>query len=536
MNLFTNMRALRLEITGPEFKNFALLLLASIAVFFVFKCAGFYTVEKISSAFFLIVLGVAAAGSFLKMSDFVLPSRIVLRTIFGLFGLYVLAAYPTMPDAGLSALDGWLLHYGRFVAAGFAALALLRPSFGLVLLAYIFWFKGQLSAFFIAKLSVTDYMPLIEVAAFIVIAQMIWMVFARLKLYPPEAPRDERILNTGEKIFLCAVAVHMANYFYSAVQKILIGDHPLSWVLENQTQVLTSNALAYGQLPISFSPFLTGLSYDGLALLIVAVNFVLFFGQLFSLIALLRVRWGIWTTLFYDLTHVVIFITSGIFFYKWIILNLSVVMALETLKKRVVSPAIGLLLMCMVVSAPAAFWVAHLGWWDTPQTNIEYFSAITKDGREIKVPSNYFGGFSIAVGQQRLIPDKTEGFLPTTTYGLTRDQHIMEQGLACRLENGAGDVITTVFADPENKIEPFIRAYHQWVLKRAGPDGHWSFDLYPHHIFSFPWDFTAFNTLNLNDIATYRYTIQSACVRMEKGRAVITVTKEGHHDIRLDTP
>jgi hypothetical protein len=525
---------LKAESATVEFRQFALLLVVSVLMFFGFKCAGFYTVEKINGAFLVVALGTAAAGAFLKMTDFVMPSRILLRTIFGLFGLYALAAYPTMPAAGLSALDAFLLDYGRFIAAGFALLSLWRPSFGLVLLAYIFWFKGTLSDFFVAKLSVTDYMPLIEVGAFLVIAQMVLAGFKKFSLFRDLPVIDERTFKTGEKIFMFAVAVHLSNYFYSAWQKILVGDHPLSWALHNQTQALISNAQTYGQLPISFSPFLGAFSYEWLAFFIVPVNFILFFGQLFSLIALLRVRWGIWTTLFYDLTHVVIFITSGIFFYKWIILNLSIVMALETLKARVVTPAIGALLILMVLTAPLGFWVARLGWWDTPQTDIEYFSAVTKDGRVIKIPSNYFGGFSIAFGQQRIITDKSAGFLPTQTYGLTRDQRVMEQGLACALENGQGDVIGETFADPNNKIEPFIRAYHGWVLQKAGEDGHWLFDLYPHHIFSFPWEFGEFNALNLNDIAAYRYTIESACIRMDNGKIVKTVTKEGHHDIRIE--
>jgi len=522
------------EIVTPEFKQFALLLAVSVVIFFGFKCAGFYAVEKISAAFLLVALGTAVTGVFMKMTDFVLPSRILLRTIFGLFGLYALAAYPTMPVDGLGALDAFLLQYGRFVAAGFAALSMWRPSFGLVLLAYIFWFKGELSAFFVTKLSVTDYMPLIEVAAFLVIAQMVLAGFKKFSLYRDTPIVDERILRTGEKIFMFAVAAHMSNYFYSAWQKIIIGDHPLSWVLHNQTQALISNAQAYGQLPISFSPFLTAFSYEWLEFFIVPVNFILFFGQLFSLIALLRIRWGIWTTLFYDLTHVVIFVTSGIFFYKWIILNLSVVMALETLKRRLVSPAIGALLVLMVLSAPLAFWVAKLGWWDTPQSNIEYFSAVTNDGHVIKMPSNYFGGFSITLGQQRIIMDKSAGFLSTETYGLTHNQRVMEQAMSCSLKNGSGNVIKTVFADKNNKIEPFIKAYHGWVLQKAGEDGHWLFDLYPHHIFSFPWDFDKFNDLNLNDIVAYRYTIESACILVKDGKVNTSITKEGHHDIRVN--
>ena len=530
---------LRQEITSAAFRRLFFLLMAAIAVFFLFKVIVFYAVEDVHTLFGLGAFAMAAAGARLRMSDFVLPSRILLRTIFGLFGLYALAAYPTMPGDSLPPMDGLLLHYGRFFAAGFAVLSLFRPSFGLILLTYVLWFKGTLGHFIGTTLSVTDYMPLIEVATFLVIARMVQAVFEKRGWMDSVPPADDSTLATGEKIFLLAIAVHMANYFYSAHKKIVIGDHALSWVFENQTQALVSNADAYGQFPFSFSPFLTAFSHDALGAIVVLSNLLLFAGQLFSLFALFRIRWGVWTTLFYDLTHVVIFVASGIFFYKWIILNLSIVMALETMKRRIVTPGLQLLLMAMILASPLCFFVAHLGWWDTPQTNIEYFSAVTKDGRAVRIPSNYFGAFSIVLGQQRMIFDKSNGFVPTSTYGMTRDQRLMEQGLTCSIPLKAvhnHDVIAETFANPDNKITPFIQNYHRWVLSHAGADGHWLFDAYPHHIFSFPWGYDEFYALNLNDIVAYRYTVEAACVDVQDGKVAVTVQKEGHHDIPVSEP
>jgi hypothetical protein len=311
-------------------------------------------------------------------------------------------------------------------------------------------------------------MPLIEVSAFLVISQMLTSTFNRYKALPPEY-EEETALKTGEKIFLFGIAIHMANYFYSGMIKILIGDHPLSWVLHNKTYLLISNSAALGQLPISFSDNLTALTYMALAFLIIPTNFILLSGQLFSLFALLRIRWAIWTTLFYDLTHIIIFFTSGIFFYKWIILNLSIVLALETMKRRVVSPAIGLMLMSMVILSPSLFFVARLGWWDTPAINIESFSVITKDAKIIRVPSNYFGSFSVTIAQNRMVNEKENGFLTTGTYGAVMDQRSMEQAVSCTLPVQAAEKDNTIdltFANPDNRVSRFIRIITHGHLTR----------------------------------------------------------------------
>jgi hypothetical protein len=514
------LQVLKEELGGAEFKATARLLAASLAMFLVFKVFVVYPLENVHTAFGAGALLLAGLGFGLRMADFVLPARIVLRTIFGLFGFYVLAAYPTMPAEGLNAFDAALLSYGRFPAAALALAALWRPSLGLVMLGYVLWFKAKLGQFIGADLSVTDYMPLIEVAAFLVIARMVQAGFERRGWMGPLPAAG---VPTGEKFFLLAVAVHLANYFYSALKKIEISDYPWGWIAENKTQALIANAWAYKQLPVSFSPELTLFSYENLAAVVVLSNALLFSGQVFALFALLRVRWAIWTTLFYDLTHAVIFV-----------LNLSIVMALETMKKRVITPALALMLMGMVLVAPLFFFVAHLGWWDTPQTNIEYFEAVTKDGKTARVPSNYFGSFSVVVAQQRLIFDKSHGFLPTSTYGLTRDPALMRQALDCTVPVGAGDVIAETFAQPDNTLEAFVKRYHSWVLGHAvDENGHWLFDLYPHHIFSSFWEFPEFNRLNLNDIVAYRYIVEAACVHEKDGALRVDVIKKGQHDIRI---
>lgn len=491
-----------------------------------------------NAAGFAASLLVALACARVKITSLPAANRIVLRVILGLFCLYLLASFPTLPLDHLDPLSHVLMGQGRYAAALCAAIGFFRPSFGLIPLIYVVWYKGVLSRFMGYEISWTDYTPLVEVGLVITFSALIWAGISRFSFWRPliDVKKDQQTLLPLEKLFLLSVAVHMANYFHSGFKKLWLGDNVLSWALHNKTQYLISNAEALGQLPTSFSDTLTGLSYQALAFVVVPTNFILLAGQLLALVALFRIRWGITATLFYDLTHAVIFVTSGIFFYKWIALNAAIVMALNTMRKKTVPIFLRALILATIILSPGVFFVANLGWWDTPALNVERIDAVTRDGREIAVPSNFWGAFSVRMAQQRLIADKSDGFFPTGTYGATPRQEDMRTAESCGFKlppAGQSDVIDKTFAQ-DSRIEDFIRNYHQWALNRAGEKGNWIYDLYPHHIFSSPWEFMDFMKVDLHDIVAYRYSITAICASMDRGAMKKVVVREKSHVILIE--
>lgn len=290
------------------------------------------------------------------------------------------------------------------------------------------------------------------------------------------------------------------------------------------------------QFPLSFSPWLSAFSYEAFEIIVIPSNFLIFVGQLCALFALCRIRWALWTTIFYDVTHIIIFVCSGIFFYKWILLNTSVVIALKTLKNKVITPVLAISLMMVIIAAPKLFFVAKLGWWDTSALNIERIHAITKDDKIIAVPTNFFGGFSVRMAQQRLIWDKSNGFFQTGTYGITLKKNVMEaanQHSLKILDVKDGDAIENYFSQQDNLIELFIKKHHRWALQSKGSKNNWFFDAYTHHIFSMPWEYEEFNNLDLDDIVAYRYSIESVYLGYENGVFTRSVIRENHHDIPI---
>ena len=527
---------------------------ACIGLFTVFKLAVLVPVKGDVQVLSIVLTAlIACYGRDLYSSHMPKAMLVIVRTISTLFGVYLLLSFPTFDETlaeyGFSAFQMFFIEYGRFIGFACAIAGWFYPAWGLITIVMVLYIKGACEHVFGYVISVTDYKPLIEMYCILVLSAILWLKSSRLKvsstyiIFKQSAKdalqEDNKSLTILEMVTLLGVSAHLANYFYSGLKKILIAENPVHWAWENTTYNLLPNAQALGQLPIGFSEEFSTLVYDALIPMNVFNNYLIHIIQLFAIIAICRIRWALWTTLFYDLTHVVIFIVSGIFFYKWIILNISIVMALETIRNKTVRPLFALFLMSFIIISPAMFFVAKLGWWDTPALNVESIYAITKDGRFVEVPTNFWGSFSVTIAQQRLVWDKEQGYLPTGTYGIIFGIDNVRRAKACdfdkELLNAKPDAIEKTFAEERGeKIVAFIQRYHEWAKEMSGDKNNWSYNLYPHHIFSFPWTFADFRALDIDDIVAYRYSIKSYCdLKFKEGRLEKTFIKEGYYDIPI---
>ncbi len=454
------------------------------------------------------------AGFRIKMADLPYEVKIVLRTVFSLFAFYFVAAHPVvLDDYPMTGLQKFEMTYGPYVFAALLIGALFRPALAVFPLIEVVWQKKMLMAFSSIKLSMTDYAPLIEISIFMVI-------FIAITDYLLKSQRVNNCLINGSGrdrtklfreestfAFLFAFSVHMANYFYSGHEKVVIGNNFLDWPLHNETYHLISNAFAVGQLPLTLVPGLAEQFFNLFSHTYVLSNLLIFFGQLFAIVCIFRIRWALWTTLFYDLTHAVIFVVSGIFFYKWIILNLSLVWALKSMRGYKIPHQIKILMLFFVLSAPAGFFVARLGWWDTPMLERETYEAVFKDGEKEVIPTNFWRSYSLGFAQQRSnMPDYSSGVLPTYTYGITKERSVMASNICNeKLEFDA--------SDPKLKLSPklvdFIKGYLTYSLANFGQNKY--YDVFPHHIFSMFWEFDGFRTSNKENIIEINYRHDAIC-------------------------
>jgi hypothetical protein len=315
---------------------------------------------------------------------------------------------------------------------------------------------------------------------------------------------------------MAAIAVHFSNYFYSGIVKmghfvdLIDGIHFWTWTVENPTYVLINNAWYSGNLPIAGFPKLTQHVFDFMKAVAIPANFIVISTQIICIICLFKITWTKFITIFYDLLHLTIFITTGIFFWKWIILNTAIATALFSVRKVKIPKMVVLFLMLVVLFSPFVFNIVKLGWLDTRANNIAYLLVIDKAGREYRVPSNYFGALSITFAQQR-IGRPFEGFFKTGTFGNSYDYDVFLESNSCQsiqLESSK----KALTREEVETLSSFISRHHRYIIENVNEKGHFLYDAFPHHIWTNPWLYQDFYQLDKRDIIEYKYVVEAACV------------------------
>ncbi|MFO1394420.1 MAG: hypothetical protein U1F09_11720 [Steroidobacteraceae bacterium] len=466
------------------------------------------------------------------------PTAVMLGFFFATFAFYTSFRLSLPADLGLIGPAEFRIHYRHLVLPALCLLGFWRPGIGALALFAVLAERRTLGAWFGDNLSATEFYPLAEIGLFLVIAAAIEARSRRISFLAragdPLDPTDTLPLMT--KITLAGVSLHLANYFYSAVAKAELGDHPLSWMLHNHTENMIPAHLEFGQLPLSVVPGLAESSFTAFGAVFVLVNALTFFGQGFAILAPLRIRWIIAITAFYDLTHIVIFLVTGIFFYKWILLNLSIIIAFAPLRNLTLPRRLQAYLICVQLAAPGLFYVAHLGWWDTLSVNHERIYAVLDDGSEVEVPTNYWGSFSVTYAQQRRSPELAALLFPTR-FGKPKNQRTAELANQCRLPLPPDDGVTRVspeVGDRDGSISAHVREHHTYQLAHAGPDGRVEFDAYPHHIWSMPWLYPGVYRLDVRRVRAYRFVDEAVCLGFEDGRFQRRVLRTKSFDIPVD--
>jgi hypothetical protein len=507
--------------------------LVALAWFGVAKSAYLWVASQRPELVGFVALAAAAPAAFAWRETYAGASpafAMLLRGIALILGFYALAAYHVFPPdlAGSASTLVHALHALQALAVAAAVAALWRPAFALVPAFYVLiakdWTQYLLS---VPTLTRTDYLPVVELGAFMAIGFASSVLVSRLPRLGVRGPDRHKLTLL---LFYAAVAIHFGNYFYSAVQKLVLDGGWLSWVLENPTQLLLSNTIVTGHLPIAQFGEASVASFEWFGRFVVPVNAAVLLVQLYSVVAIAFRRQLIATTIAYDLSHVVIFAACGILFWKWILLNIVIVAAARKYVDSEFTPRERWLGPLFVVMGTLVFFAARLGWYDTPAFNHAYFLAGTTDGRTYRVPSNYFAAASVTVAQMRLgsIGDEK---LPTGTWGATSRSALLPGAAGCDYERTLEPVERP--ADIA-ALGRFVRAHHRAVLSRVDGRGRFDYDLYPHHIWSNVALFDGFEALDKRTIGKYTYVNEAVCVTLENGALRQNVYRRYEVDIRVD--
>ena len=286
---------------------------------------------------------------------------------------------------------------------------------------------------------------------------------------------------------LTAFSLHFANYLYAGLSKVYIAG--LSWV-HNPTLNITRASVALEQNPVLdlmmqyfdirgvlpiIEPFVTEANIAVLALQLLCILGLVFWRSLL-----------LWLLLF-DILHIAIFFFSGIFFYKWIFLNIALIAVVPVLvgaEKNITlrryqndsfaigSPLLKIYAIVFCLLSGVFFYVPQLGWLDgklVPRISVQLVNA---DGTKISVPSNFFLAQSVNFGQHRIPGVSTS---PYRAFGAVRAENEF-------WECGRGPSFSS--AVDLDAAQQFFKNAVAAINRVDATKGPLQVDHYPHHIWS----------------------------------------------------
>jgi len=365
-------------------------------------------------------------------------------------------------------------------------------------------------------ISSTDWYIVFETALFtyiIIGISGIWSVACRFSSMLDHETTVKSIRTSFEFCVYILLAAHFGNYFYSGIGKlgldpfsVMNTSNALQWIANNPTHDLILNAYYLGLQPFQFSKTIVLTLFDFSQHTVILMNTLVVAMQIAALGAVVSRGASRMLTALFDLQHVTIFLFTGIFFWKWIILNILFIYALSRVEYRRIDPILGTFLFATVLLSPFVFSIAHLAWFDTPAVNRIGISAVSDEG-EHQVPTNFFRPASVSFAQQRVGRPLVGGY-PTGTYGNFYNGHAVAELWRCESKE---------FHPPQLSIQAltqlsaFLKKYHNHVLN-ADAWTNYYYDLYPHHIFSALGTYEDFRTLDKRNIKYYNVTVESACI------------------------
>lgn len=499
-----------------------------------------FQLDYFREAFILVsLLSLWALFNGIKWTDFDTSLKVIMISVIGVLGItycFPVTLVPTVSES--TSISEYRLFYFPLICFILLSLSVFKPIFGLFLVLLVYLQKETLEDYSNISLSSTEWVPLLEVFLFIFFS-------ISLMKFVPHSWRSKLGINTrNERDFflytlLYAVALHFANYFWSGAAKLKLGEGIFSWITQNETYLLVSsgdiiNAAWYPKL---------GNFYDLTLPLIIEynseINIITLLTQLLALVALKNIRFAIILTFMFDIFHLGIYFLSGIFFYKWMILNVAIVLALRHYKHEGVSFSrfinLSIFILCVNISINGfkPLFVANLGWWDTPVFNYQQVVAVFKDGEQLPVPSNFFGSYSITHAQRRYVGNVDEFIWQTGTFGNTNKQQIMMEAQNCN-QVASSDIFasdTSIDEDELKKMATWIFKSHEYALYKENKNAGYNYDFRPHHIPSIPRFYEEFKARKVSDVDYYKLEVKAYCTTILNGKLSRRIIGEYHEKI-----
>ncbi|WP_290496889.1 hypothetical protein [Hyphomonas sp. UBA4494] len=538
-----------------KFGTIGIIVLASLLLVPIFNFIANYSAAwhpERALAIYIAIAVCCALAAIIKYDDVPKYLRIIIKGLalfLGFYSLWLGADFSSVNENVQSGAGNFIVVVPFIVFAATIA-AMFRPSLALLPPLYLLIHKDLTRVLSGAKeLGRNDYAPLVEVLVFTAGAVVALGLFvkaveiAKRKQIIPERFHTgiQQGITALPLIILCmAVGAHLGNYFMSGLAKIHLDGGVFAWVSDNPTSSLMLAGYNVGAAPGAYAPGLFGFAYSVLRAVEPYLNVVTLAAQFLCFLAFLRVRTMLAFTVFFDMMHIAIFLLTGALFVPWILLNsllasAFVAMKMDRLPKEAIIAGV-----LVTIMGHTVFYNARLGWYDSRELRDSYFTAITDTGEEYRVPNSFFRqssylmytrnfGYREHRGPSRHVPTSQWGQIGI---GVRSDEianyDIMKATKTCSYHSPYENDASIVDFDA-GAASSFIGSHHQMMLQQKIKSGKTpSYHLYPHHHYSMPVRYKGFEALNLENIAGYRYNVETVCLDWQDGafkRDVLVSTK-----------
>lgn len=335
-------------------------------------------------------------------------------------------------------------------------------------------------------------------------------------------------------LLLIAIAIHLANYFWSFVVKISLDGPFLSWLTKNNPANMFLVALDDDHILFSGYPLLVRLFYYFVDAVHSYSNFLILLSQGLAVVAFfLPTRAFLLLLVAFDVMHFSIIVLAGANFWPWIILNLiiaSIVIAPSYKPQPILIRVIATL---FILAAPRFVQVAWLGWYDTGVNNKLFFEAVDRQGLRYPVPTNFFTFYSYSFGHMDYgAVDPMRSFKVGSPNGGAWQYNILQASRVCDAQ--ALYVNSPETSSYQKDMDAFIRNYHSLVMKVENAIGDFPYDVYPHHFYVPLGQSEQFRRLDKSSIVGYIYRQETVCLSFSDGRLERKVVGTFERIIDLD--
>jgi hypothetical protein len=461
--------------------------------------------------------------------------------------LYSLLHFPLMPvvpeaagsrELYIALLAAWALS----LAAG--VLCFRVPSLSVLPPAFLLWVN--LMAEDVTGLRTTihiDVQPLTEVSMAIGIGLLavrtipvLNMLLRRIvgnRVLTPEQVASSRAA-FPPLLLLAAIALHLANYFWSFWAKITLDGPPGAWLTQNNPAYMYLVARDDGHILYSGYPQLSRLLFEFFDATHLSTNLLILGAQAAALIAFLAPRRAfVSLLLMFDVMHLAIIVLAGANFWPWIILNVIITCVIAS--RYFVPPKLvaRLIATAFILVAPRLAHIAMLGWYDSGANNKLFFQAVDASGHRYEVPTNFFTFYSYSFAHMDYgSPESQTAFAVGSPNGGTRSYDLFRAGRACNVDELTRHPRKSAF-DPQ-ELAGFIRHYHALAKTVSAAVGLFPYNWYPHHFYVPTGDSLDFRNLDMSRIVAYVYRRESVCVDYAAGQFRRQLVSSAEYRIDVD--